>query len=317
MCIDDDLIAVYMDRFVNRTDIWGKQWVSFDRSRWGYAYQQPDMKTKGGRFRYEPMTPVSVARVFRGELSCAWCAIDQNGCSRWLSFDSDIENGELDKLEAALRLWGLHVIREGRRPGRAGHLWVLFDKPVPVKQLIVLSNAMMKFAGVLLKSKQNPDGIERFPGSDTGLTQVRAPFSINLKPDAQGARGWFDGVQQDLQIQLQWLARQPLNRAEDAIREAEKHRPKRAPSAASRRLKTRRSTGLTRLQILDHVDARSVGSELVAQCPVCASEGHDQHRDNLRIKPDGSAFCCVYGGPNQVHQVCDIALELLRQRGLR
>ncbi len=52
----DDLITTYISRFVNRFDIWGKQWVSADGSNYGYSHQKPDMDTSGfSRFYPEAM----------------------------------------------------------------------------------------------------------------------------------------------------------------------------------------------------------------------------------------------------------------------
>jgi hypothetical protein len=310
--ISEKLIELYMERFVNRSDIWGKQWVRWNRTRWGYSYQKPEMDTKGGRYPYQPVTPQLVQRHFAGNVTCAWSSLDETLCSKWLCFDSDIDDGALERLESFLKSYGWRVIREGRREGRDGHAWLLFDKPVPANQLIILGDTMMTLAGVKLTSKENPKGIERFPKTATGYSQVRGPLGVNLKPDASGARGWFDGVEHNLRSQLEWLAGQPLNRAEDAIREAEKHRAQAKPMAVKRRIASKRINGKSGgFQILDHVVARQVGREQVAQCPLCAQEGHDQHQDNLKIKTDGTTFCCVYGGPDQVHKVGAIISALI------
>jgi len=303
----DGLITIYISRFVNRRDIWGKQYITYD-GLCQYACQKPDMDSKGGKYLYEPLTPGLIKRHLQGEITCALAAIDENYCSKWLCFDSDLADGSLDKLEAALKSWGVHVIREGRRPGRDGHLWVLFDQPIKANLLVSLSDTMMRLAGV--------DYIERFPKSFIGLSQVRAPLGINLKPEAKNARGWFEGVEQNIIAQLEWLAVQPLNRAEDAIREAERFKnlvskPIRSLSLCNQYKSIYRHPAIN---ILDYVDYRQSGGEFVAQCPLCAGAGHDRHRDNLRIKPDGSIFCCVYGGPGQVHKAPDIIKSLLLRR---
>jgi hypothetical protein len=304
-----DLIEIYIDRFVNRTDIWGKQWIDYrlEPPEAQYAYQKPDMDTKGGRFTFEPVTLELVQRHFAGSVSCAWSAINLKGCSRWLCFDSDIDDGSLDRLESFLNSHGWHVIREGRRPGRAGHLWILFDKPVQADLLIILGDTMLALAGVKPISKKYPKGIERFPKSANRYSQVRAPLGINLKPEANGARSWFDGVEHNLQSQLEWLALQPLNRAEDATREALKHSPKQG-NENFRRMSPSKQSG--HFPILDYVQVRSESGSMVAQCPLCADEGHDRHQDNLKIRSDGSVFCCVFGGPNQVHKCRDIIAAL-------
>ncbi len=300
--MNNDLIAIYMERFVNRVDIWGRQWVNRASGNSGYACQKPDMKTREDAFSYRPVSSELVRHHLDGLVTAAWPAIDGNARSKWICFDSDVEDGSMDRLDSSLRSWGVHLVREGRRAGRDGHLWVLFDAPVSVEQLIILAESFMRLAGV--------SGIERFPKSAIGLSQVRGPLGFNLKPDANGARSWFDGVERDVAVQLEWLARQPLNKAADAIREAEAHRP--APHLS--RTPRNQFAPRVQFQILNYMDAISRGGELVAQCPICALEGHDRHQDNLRIKADGSKFCCVFGGPSQVHRNRDIIRLLLATR---
>ncbi len=308
----DELIEIYISRFVNRLDIWSKQYITPDGCCI-YLCQKPDMDTKGGKYPYESVTHDLVKRHINGALTCAWPAIDRNGCSKTLCFDSDIDDGGLEKIQEFSQECGLHVIREGGRPGRAGHLWACFDNPVPAEALMIVSGVILNCVGQQLKSSNCPDGVERFPGSVTGLTQVRGPLGIHRKPDASNCRGWFDGPEQDVTAQLQWLAEQPLNRAEDVIREANKH-SKTLNSTA--RPFVREAGRSPRVNILELVDFRRVGEKLVAQCPICALEGHDQHRDNLQSTLDGSRFCCVFGGPGRVHKTGEIIKEVLSRPGV-
>ncbi len=243
-----------------------------------------------------------------------WTAIDERCHSKWLCFDSDTDDGDLDKLEIALKSWGLDVIREGRRPGRAGHMWILFDQPVKASKLIVLGNAMMSLAKVRPATADYPHGIELFPKSATALSQVRGPLGINRKPEANNCRGWFDGAELNIYTQLEWLAVQPLNRAEDAIREDDKHKQIPKQTKPSLKRQHRKTGKFRRINILEYVDHRKSGQGFIAQCPLCAIEGHDRHRDNLRITADGLKFCCVYGGPAQVHKTDDILNALLARR---
>lgn len=74
----------------------------------------------------------------------------------WLGLDSDTDDGDLDKLEVALRSWGLHVLREGRRSGRAGHMWILLDRTIEADKLITLGKAMMRLAKVRPNAKDYP-----------------------------------------------------------------------------------------------------------------------------------------------------------------
>lgn len=308
-----ELIQIYMDRFINRTDIWAKQWIKYEEGDEGeriavearYASQEPNMNTFFGRYPYEPVTPGLILRMFDGKVSCAWPAVDQNGDCRWLCFDSDEDNGDMDKLEKHLLQWRLSVVREGRRPGRAGHLWLFFDQPVPAEKLMILGDALMKLAGIA--------PMERFPKGE-GINQVRGPFSINLKPEAEGVRGWFDGCpERDFRKQLEWFAEQSLNSSEDAIREADKwaHIFPTNNRAPARKLSFVPDS--TDFDIREYVHFTPDGKNLQGRCPLCAAEGGDRHRDNLKASADGSKFTCVNGGPGEVHQAKAIKDYLLQQ----
>jgi hypothetical protein len=288
--IDDDSIDIYRRRFINRDDEWGKQYVNRDGQA-RYALQHPGMDTKGGRYPYQPVTRQLIHSHLAGDVTCGWPAIDQHGCGRWICFDSDVANGQLDKLEAFLRSCDVQVIREGRRLGRDGHLWVLFDQPVDAGKLIILGDAMMQHAGVT--------GMERFPKSATGMSQVRGPLGINLKPEANGSRGWFDGPPKDIEEQLLWLADQRPNSAKSAIANADKYLgPNKHVSKSISQSRKNYS-----VNILDLVDSpKRIGANLVTACPLCVKEGHDSHGDNLSISLDGQRFCCLYGGPGEVHK---------------
>jgi hypothetical protein len=297
--IDDHLIDRYQSRFINSCDEWGKQYVSRDGQA-RYALQHPDMVTQGGLYPYLPIDRELIRSHFAGDVTCGWPAIDKNKCSRWLCFDSDLADGQLDRLEIFLRSCGVQVIREGRRPGRDGHLWVCFDQPVNAGKLMILGDVMMQQAGVT--------GMERFPKSATNMSQVRGPLGINLKPEANGGRGWFDGPPKDIEEQLLWLADQPLNSAKSAIENANKYilQNKSVGKGISQSRKN------YSVNILDLVDSpKRIGANLVTACPLCVREGHDSSGDNLSISLDGQSFCCWYGGnPGAVHTASEIIQEL-------
>lgn len=292
----EQLIAIYMDRFINRSDIWGRQWANHGKDIHGYDCQRPDMESKPWKPPYEPVTPDLVRRHLWGEVSCAWCAIDENFRSRWLCFDSDKADGRLDHLEAALRSWCIHVIREGRRPGRDGHLWVLFDTPVAADLLILLGDEMMRLAGV--------SGLERIPKTATGISLARGPLGINLKPEAEGARGLFDGVRVTLKDQLEWLAAQPRNSAQGVIREATKLLAVVAPHR--QRSQSREGYGgfdyrdksADWWQYANQHGFKHSGEYQHGPCPSCRLSGHDRTGNNMWVRSDGAAGCfrgCSYG----------------------
>jgi len=145
-----------------------------------------------------------------------------------------------------------------------------------------------------------------------GLATVRAPLSTNLKPEAFGARGWFDDADLDITSQLEWLAAQPLNRAVDASRESERHRPISKSELKAPQPKRAFFGSNGQFNLLDYVNVRRTGKGLVAACPVCEEEGHDRHRDNLSISIDGKKYCCWYGGqPGKIHTASSIRQRLM------
>ena len=286
---DDELIAIYMDRFINQTVIWGKQWVDPGTGRYGYAYQKPDMDTKGGRFIYEPVTPDLVRQLFNGKVSCAWCAVDCEWRSKWMCFDSDYNDGQLDRLKAFLRQNGWHFIGEGAREGRPGHLWLFFDNPVAADVLIMLAKKMVKAAGAHIKGNGQDKGLEPFPKYAAGLSQVRAPFSINLRPEAKHARGWFEGIPHNIRSQIEWLASQPLNNARRVIEETRKKAELKTvfkqiykSRLYSRTYKTKNGT----FDFIAYAKANNFKLQkdnYKGPCRSCKSNGHDSTNDHLSV----------------------------------
>ena len=170
--ISDNLIQVYIDRFNNRPDVYGIQWCN------------------GNQFGYKPIhKPVTVEVIkahLAGETTLGFYSLDKDNTSKWLCFDSDSANGQLDKLEQLFKDHHWPTIREGRRLGRDGHLWLLFDKPSSAIHLRQLGRLFLKKAGIA------EGQIELFPKQDkiNNLGNlIRAPFGIHKKPGADNARG--------------------------------------------------------------------------------------------------------------------------------
>lgn len=302
--INQELIQSYMNRFINRTDIFGRQWQNSDGTQARYSQQSPDMQLHSWQQPYEPVTPGLLRRFLCGFISCAWSATDENNCSKWLCFDSDTDDCSLDRLEAFLRSQNLHILREGRRPGRAGHLWMLISSPVPTDRLIRFAEGSIKRSGAR--------DLEIFPKTANGYSQVRGPLGINLKPEANRARGWFDEPPRDVVEQLEWLACQPVNQAANVIKVSEEYSVNDSPSRKIIQApKSSETLQYGKFKILKYLQVRRQGSGYIAQCPLCAAEGHDRHHDNLYIKNDGVTFLCVFGGPGQIHKKGDIMRAVL------
>lgn len=229
-------------------------------------------------------------------------AIDELYCSSWCCWDCDEDSGVLDTIACALVSLGLNPIRENRREGRDGHLWVFFDQPVP-------ATALLSFNQILLRSLQiDPRSVEFFPKSASSWSQVRLPLGVNRKPEAKGARGWFDGPPYEVIDQLRWIQEQPYDSPRPVFRLAKLQESidqdaKRAQEAlrveSNSQFERHESEPINLLQhqsLLTNMKGPR-RDNYSAQCPSCAVAGRDQKgRDNLSISAaDGSMFKCWVG----------------------
>lgn len=286
--MNQHLIGIFADRFINRQDAYNIQWNN------GRGYTAV----------YEPVTETLIAQHLEGRVTISIPALSDGNLGKWLLFDADTNNGELDKLESFLSKWGWHSIRDSKRAEKDGHLWLLFDEPLAGNCLVNLGKAIIKLSNICTI------GIEVFPKQNEIEklgSAVRLPINYHRKIKR---RTWFDIPEKNLESQLTWLAEQPLNDACAALELAKEHKPIILPPIRSIR-KYSNTANYNKINILDFVQSRRLGKELAAQCPLCAAEGHDKHRDNLRISTDGTKFCCWYGGAAEVHKSKDIVRALL------
>jgi hypothetical protein len=260
--IPDELIETYMSRLINHPEIWFEQWVSKEQ-KCQYACRKP-----GDRY-YRKIDGSLIRCHLNGVSTVSLPAASSEGTSKWLCFDNDKDNGQLDRMQVFLGDWGWNTLREARRPGREGHLWLLLDRPIETEKAVSLGDAMMRLAGVV--------GVERFPKTATGLSTVRGPLGVHRKPGAGNARGWFDGPAHDVIEQLLWLSKQPLNSASAALKEAERHKP-----PARKLYPARFSTGVDKLsaaEIAERLDAKRAGNGWQAHCPA-----HEDSVESLSIR---------------------------------
>lgn len=187
-------ISIFRERFVHREDAYYRQWAYSDN----YGY----------RAVYEPVIPSLIRDHLSGKITVAVPAIDANGLCKWCAWDSDNEDGNLEKIESTLLILGWHSIREARRIGRAGHLWLLFNFAVAARDVILFGRQISERAGI-------PHGaIEFFPKQASAEKlggALRLPLGAHRKPGAGNCRGWFEAVPKDVHSQLEWFSLQPLN----------------------------------------------------------------------------------------------------------
>lgn len=283
--IADQLIEMYISRFINRTDTYYEQWANQSTSKNGYAR------------RNEAVTTQLVRSHLAGSITCAWTALNTDGLCKWCAWDEDGEYGYLNKLEPALTGLGLNPLRESSRTGRAGHLWLLLDAPIPAADLIRFDKGLR--IRLLL-----PETFEFFPKQAQAQfgNALRGPLGVNLKPEANGAIGWFDGPPKEVGAQLEWLAVQPLTssakitamvkklRAEDAERERYKFVP---ILPARQSASTKELLSLLELARLHGQNLKQVSKGHTTRCPACAAAGCDRKGNNLFIGESG--FSCQRG----------------------
>lgn len=298
------LVEVYFGRFINRLDVYNQQWAT--SINYGY------------KTIYAPVTLKLIVKHLKGKLTLAFFALSKDGRCKWCCWDSDKQDGKLGRLQAALTANGWRVIREGRRPGRDGHLWLFFDKPVPAAILRQFGALFQKTVGIA------DNELEFFPKQDRAIigSSVRGPLGIHKKLGAQNMRGLFeDAPAVDLVSQLKWFADERVNEAADLLKFASelqmrvlvnKQNIKRGSANGKTKATVQMSVPNNILQLV--ADVRKVGNGFVAACPVCMDEGHDKHKDNLHISLDGRLFCCWYNGqPGLYHTAKDI-LEAFKNK---
>ena len=276
--VDTDLLQFYLDRFCNRFDVYSKQFWTRER----YWYEPI----------WQPVTLDVINAHLQGDITLAFYALSAESTCKWLTFDFDDDRCNRQKLAIALASHGWQVVLEGKRPGREGHLWLFFDEPVPALHL-------RRFAHVFLKSVGISDkGIEVFPKKhvlDKVGSAVRGPLGIHRKPGA-GDRGWFDGLPNDIAVQLEWFANQPLNSSIRLLQMADELRRRSLLLVQPKQKRSGPSSmaGEGRIDwqqyALDNL-FKSSGGWQHGPCPSCRADGHDSGGNHLYVSPDGAVGC--------------------------
>lgn len=299
--LDAEHLNIFVGRYLNQRTVYFVQRPGGD----GYICKDP---SKDG---FIPLDNERIVAHLAGTVTLSVVAIDESGNSIWCAWDNDHSDAALDALEAVLRRLGFFPIREAKRDGRDGHTWLIFDKPIEAARLIRVAEEIRRQLG--WKKGQ----VEFFPKSAGKLSQVRLPLGINRKPEAKGARGWFEDAPRTVPEQLAWFASQPLNdsarwnRIAEALERLDAETEKRARRQRKKQFNTQRNYEQVDIRQLAP-DLKQRGGELVGPCPVCRLEGHDKHGDNLRVSLDGQKFSCVFGGPAAVHKASQIIRALTR-----
>lgn len=197
-------IEIYNELFINREDIYFKQWSS--NTGYGYVCVKPDNGD------YRPLDSGLIQDHLEGRVTLGFPAVNSEGRSKWCCWDSDLDSNLLAEFQEYVLELGIIAYPEGKRLGREGHLWVFFDEPVASADLILVNEEFRAHLDEQFKHT------EFFPKSIAGLSQVRGPLGVHRKPDARAMRGCFENAEGDLDSQLHFLhdiERTPKERIEN------------------------------------------------------------------------------------------------------
>jgi len=145
-----------------------------------YARQQED-----GSYRWvhAPCDVHALARHLAGEETIALAALDAGGRCRWACLDADGAEGiaQLRAVQQRLSALGLAALLEASR--RGGHLWLLFDQPVPAAAARALLRESLR-ALVASTPGFTTTGLELYPDSDQPGAlghAVRLPLGVHRR----------------------------------------------------------------------------------------------------------------------------------------
>jgi hypothetical protein len=209
-----------------------------------------------------------------------------NNTSKFLciDIDDDHQTTEFNRLLHYLNINNLVYLRESVRPGRMGHVWLLFDRPVATALVHRMGIYACMLAG--LKAESFPKQTSIKPEQLGNL--VRLPLGVHKKT---GQRGLFLDCPDD--DQLDWFLQQSPNSGDLVVTIASN-----LPALVekrSRRLQNKPKTPLL-AEFPSHWEFKESGSgELIGQCPCCASKGFDRSCNNLCVNTDKNVLFCHRG----------------------
>lgn len=281
------LVDAFIQRFANQDNLYFEQWRSDED--FGYCKKQGNIKH-------------AIIQHLLNKKTISMPAISAEGLSKWCCWDSDTIDGLLEKVSATLNKLEFNPVREGKREGRDGHLWLFFDKPISASKLLKFKSIIACTSGIDEKS------LEFFPKTDRGHSQSRLPLGTHRKPGANNAVGWFEGIEHDIESQLAWISSQPYDSAEGVLNIVEYMEQKEKP--IKKKISIFQKSNMCGDEQIDwrqiFPEHRRIGKDLAGPCPICQSLSLDNTGDNLRMSLDGRRINCVTNGINNMHNTGDI-----------
>lgn len=268
-----DVIDHFLNTFFNRRD-------SF------YQQQEP----VNGKCSYaranRPVDRSVVTNHIAGNITVSAPALSETDTAKWLAWDSDSNDGQLNKVYTYLLEHGFTPLREGRRDNRDGHLWLNLSEPIPGRAAVAFGSYI---------AAETKTSLEYFPKQAATRSLaggLRLPLGVNRKPDNQGARSYFEGVKRETVHQLSWLADQE---PQPVARILELANNWCIANLSAPRSFTRPFNQRTNMLALVPSEKRVLQTDgnWRTGCPSCIAKGLDNSRDNLSINAgDPSKFRC-------------------------
>jgi hypothetical protein len=266
---------IYLNRFLNRPNVYAKQW-------WN---------GKGYTATYEPFNLDILYKHLCGEITVGTYLISESNTCKFMVFD--IDEDQEDGV-ALLCCWlsdnGIYFFREAKREGRSGHVWVFVQTPIPsldAFKIVGSGRSNFGITGEIYPPHEKLRDPVKQPGS-----QVRLPLGFHRKADITGL--FLKCPSRDILDQLMWFIEQPINTAEEVLALSQtipdpiKPKKKRHPNSQN-------TESLLAKLPENWTIEQSMGGEWLGQCPNCKINGWDRSESNLSISPDGKLLYCFRG----------------------
>ena len=259
----------------------------FENNRNAHGLQQSNGSYLAVR---QPISDDLLLHHFRGQATIGaytTCPITNTSKYLCVDIDDDHQTTEFNRLLHYFNVNNLVYLRESVRPGRFGHVWLFFDRPIDTALVHRMGIYACMLSGLKAECFPKQSGIK-----NTGLGNLcRLPLGIHRKT---GKPGLFDTCpSQNIQEQLTWFLEQPTNSSNLAI-ELASNLPVLADKCSLKRKTTLDTPILTEFPS-DWEFKESGSGELIGRCPYCANRGFDRTGNNLCINTDKNVLFCHRG----------------------
>lgn len=190
-------IALFMSRFLGRTDVYAQHWTSrkTGRSGWSPAVQNGFYTKDTSPADHLPLTPAVINEHLRtGGLHAGLYVMFPGDRCQLLAcdFDEGTWRDDAAAYAAACRSHGLDPLTEISRSGDGAHVWLFFTEPIPASTARSLGFRMLRDA-MASRPPMGLDSYDRFfPAQDTlstrsaGKARLGNLIALPLNGDCRG-----------------------------------------------------------------------------------------------------------------------------------